>query len=331
MEQAVAGKDYALATEAIRQRGAGRMADVILAQIAAAAASLPTLTDKTVVSESAERMKWFLRRLPAIRHPAADALILDLFGRRNELAKVKGQARIWQGVTETLIERLAAGPKPLQAALAAAHAEFDAYGVAWACKAAQQAWTPAKVYDQFAPYVLAGAGKKGAAPEGRTAVLEEIGAEVLEYSGYKALDVAKPSLDPRWHDLGIKFDHLGIIHAAGPPCPPAARKYLTERFAAVVAGVLKRKRLGDGSSSQLRNVVATMGRVQHPDLADLFTAAFREHFLDDKRRELRVWFCDALPYFPKTALPALEAFGATLEGDAAADWAEGLGELRTRT
>src|SRR5262249_36113183 len=137
------------------------------------------LKDKQQVSGAAGRLCKLIEALPDGDHPRIDALILDLFAGRGELAKVKGADKSGADVVDAVIRRMADGLEPLRVTLAQAHAGLGAGALGLACRAAYGWFPAAKVYEMFSPYVAAKVDErdkgKDAARAKREAVIQALG------------------------------------------------------------------------------------------------------------------------------------------------------------
>lgn len=326
LEKALAGKDLDLATSAIHRSKSEKLTTVLLAEIAKAWADLPKVKDKKQASEKSMRLVRLLGSLPEGEHPAADALTLDLFARRAELAKVKGDHFSGSDVVEAVIDRMADGSKQLRTTLARAHADLDAEHLAAAVRAARAALPPAEVYDQFSPYVLAAVGKKPSkkdnAPAKRDAVLDGLDADTftIRYGWYSDDEEKPPPFDPRWLDVGLQAENLGLVHAAGRPGHPATIAFLTKRFDAE----LQKK------NNDIEEILLAMARFQHPGAADALMTAYEKFVVKAKGYTYDYWYYRVIPDLPKAAIPALEAFLPKLKDRAADQWIEAIQELRNR-
>ena len=156
LAKALAGKDLNIAANAIQQSANNKSLTKLLAdEIGQERDTLLSLKDKKKVGVSADRLTDLIRALPDWDHPGANAVVLDLFARRDELTKVKGTTYSGSDVVEAAVEHMAEGPKSLQQTLARAHSELPADHIDAAVRAAKAALTPAEVYDVFSPYLRA--------------------------------------------------------------------------------------------------------------------------------------------------------------------------------
>jgi hypothetical protein len=321
LEQALAGKDLELAASAIERSKSDRLTALLVTEIQKDWAALPKAKDKKQVGEKARRLVHLIRALPAGEHPAADALTLDLFARRGELAKVKGDNLSGSDVAEAVVARMASGPKPLQSTLARAHAELDSGDLAAAFGAARQSLPPAEVYDLFADYLTAKEDAKkgkGAGATKRQAIIAALDGDQI-YSYHRGEDGA-PLLDPRWLDLAVRIKHLGLVHAVGRPGHRAADAFVQGEFDAA----FKKAKNQD----QVREVLTVMVRLGHPKATDALLASYEKTI--GKANANTYWYYHLIPGLPKSAIPRLEAVVPKLKDREADQWLEAIQQLRDK-
>lgn len=326
LEKALAGKDLDLVTSAIHRSKSEKLTAVLLVEIGKAWADLPKIKDKKQVSEKSMRLVRLLGSLPEGEHRAADALTLDLFARRAELAKVKGAHFSGSDVVEAVIGRMADGSKQLRTTLARAHAELDAEHLSPAVRAGRAALPPAEMYDLFSPYVLAAAGKKAGKKDNAAAKQAAVrdGLDAVTTRDYWHSDDGEeklPPLDPRWLDVGIQTENLRLVQAAGRPGHPGATAFLTKLF-----DVEFKKKTSNVSSG----IVLAMARLQHPGAADALLAAYEKFVVKAKGYIYDYWYYRVIPELSKAAIPALEAFLPKLKDRAADQWIDAIQELRNK-
>lgn len=326
LAKAITGKDVNLALNAISETTSNKLIDVIVAEIRKEWDALRPLKDKKKVTEKADRLTDLINALPNREHAAADALILELFGRRAEMSKVKGTYYSGTDVVEAVIDHMAEGSRPLQQALARAHAEIDSDHLAAAIQAARRAFTPAEFYDTFAPDVLATVGtkraKKDPAFDRREAIFDGLDADHINFYWYPGENDDRPPLDPRWLDVGVKAESLGLIHVAARPGHAGVNAYLTKLSDAELA----RKKPG----SDLDDLLTVMARVDHPGATDALLGIYEKFVIKVKSSGYAYWYTRIIPLLPKSVLPQLEAFVPKVKEDAADDWLSAIQELRDK-
>jgi HEAT repeats len=319
LQKAISGKDLELATAAIGRSKSDRLTSMLIAEIGKDSAALPKAKDRKQASQTAQRLVAMIRVLPEAEHPAADTLTLDLFARRAELAKVKGDTFSGSDVAEAVIARMANGPMALRKALARAHRDLEPDDLAAAFEAARGALPPAEVYELFSPYVAAGDGKKGKNPA--ASVLNAIGADHVYWHAavYDGGD-PRPPLDPRWLDLAVKIKHLGLVCAVGRPGHRAAEAFVQAEFDAAFP---KAK-----NQESLTEILTVMVRLQHPKAAEALVASYEKTI--GKANANTYWYHHLIAQLPKSAIPILEAVTPKLKDREADRWVEAIQELREK-
>jgi hypothetical protein len=318
--KAINGKDWTLAAHAINRNKAGSLTNMLVTALASGVAALAKLKDKKQAGQEVRRLAALIGALPTVEHKTADALTLDLFNRRAELAKIKGDTfSSGADLVEAVIRRMAGGPKPLQVALAHAHAELDAGSLGEAFKAARQALPSAEVYDLFGPYLTAGgAGKKSPAEAKCVAIIDALGIHDIYWYQYR--NDNRPPLDPRWLDLAIRIKRVDLVHAIGQPGHRATEAFLQAEF----------DRLCKTAKSHdvLHGVVTAMVYLRHPKAADALLASYGKSI--GKANSFSYWYYQLIPELPKTAIPQLEAIIPKLKDRQLDHWVNAVQELRDK-
>ncbi|MFO0796786.1 MAG: HEAT repeat domain-containing protein [Gemmataceae bacterium] len=350
LAKAIQGKDLHLAAHAIVESKNPKLAAVLAAEIRTSVDALVKLKDKKKASEAADRITDLLNALPDAKSAELDALLLDLFARRAELAKVKGAMYSGTDVVEAVVSQMADGSEAVRRVLVAAHAELEPDQLRQAFDAARPYLAPAELYDTFAPYVAATAGrgkKRGKDPEWerREAVFDAIDSDFYPYTWFAEgmgtatdddpddLDDDEPArvrpvplpYDPRWLDLAVAAKHTGAIQALARPGHAGALAFAKGEFDAA----LKKAK----HPSDLQNEMTTLLRVGHPDAADAFFAGLA-------RRPKKVhfyqfyWYANMIPRLPLSAVPRLEEALAGFPKDVAEhvgeDWQKAIDRLKAK-
>jgi hypothetical protein len=319
LEKAIAGKDLDLAATAIERSKNDRLTALLMAEINKDWSALPRARDRKQASQAAQRLIRLIGALPEDEHRAADDLTLDLFSRRAELAKVKGDTFSGSDVVEAVIARMANGPKPLRVVLARAHRDLEPDDLAAAFEAARTALPPAEVYELYSPYLAAGDGKKGKGPA--AAVLDAIGADhIYWHTGFHDGRDPRPPLDPRWLDLAVKMRHLGLVNAAGRPGHRGAEAFVQAEFDAAFQKA--------NNQDSMCDVLTVMVRMQHPKAAEALVASYEKTI--GKANANTYWYHHLVPQLPKSAIPILEAVTPKLKDREADRWVEAIQELREK-
>lgn len=323
VEKALAGKDLELVTRAIHRSKTKLLTDLLVARMQQDFAALAKEKDKKKVSTLANRLVHLIRALPVEAHAAADALTLDLFARRAELAKAKGEHQSGSDVVEAVIQRMAhSGPDILKTTLARAHAELDADSLAHAVQAARATLPPAEVFDLFSPYLLAQPGdkKKGKeAAEKRDAIIEMLGGDHIHWHYYHRDKDAKP-LDPRWLDLAVKIEHLGLVHSTARPGHTGALAFVQKAFDEKFKKVKHQNEMAD--------VLTVMVHIQHPKAAESLIASYSKTI--GKSNTYTYWYHHLVSYLPQSAIPLLEAVVPKLKDRELDHWVEAIQTLREK-
>jgi hypothetical protein len=320
LKTAIAGKDIDLAAAAIARSKNENLPDLLIAEVTKARAALPKFKDKAEVSEAVTRLCSLIAALPTDEHAAADALTLDLFARRGELAKVKGADKSGADVIEAVVRRMAEGLEPLRVMLARAHAGLDASTLTVAFRAAYGWLAPEEVYDLFSPYVAAkvsGKSKdKDSAWAKREAIITALGGAGISYWG---ASVGGPPLDPRWLDLAVRIKHLGLVHAVRRPGHAGALAFALAEYEAVKKS---------NSQNSIVEAVTVLVRLGHPRATDALIASFEK--VAGTATMVANWYCSLIPELPKSAIARLEAVVPTLQDPVACWWLSAIQQLREK-
>jgi hypothetical protein len=318
IDKALAGKDLDLAIRAIRQSKVDRLTALLIAEIQKGVAGLSKLKDKKKVSETASRLSQLIGALPKEEHQAADELTLELFQRRAELAKFKGDTHSGADVVEAVVARMAHGPQALQQLLARTHTDLSTEQLASAFEAARASLPADEVYDRFAPYLAAAEGKKkgkGADAGAREAIIAALGGD---YVVWYRREQGVP-LDPRWLDLAVQNKHLGLVNAVGCSGHAGAEAFLQAEFDATFP---KAK-----NQDAVRELVGVMVRHQHPQAADALIASYEKVI---GKTNWYSWHLGLIGMLPKSALPRLEALIPRLKDREADRFVDAVQELRDK-
>lgn len=307
LKKALAGKDLQIATMAIRDStGNKTLAALIVAEIEKERDLLPTLTDKKKASASVSRLCHLIHSLPDKEFPEAEAITLDLFHRRTELAKVKGEHHSGADVVETVIQKMCMGTQSLRQTLARSHAELETQHLDDAVRAGRLALDAAELYDQFAPYLEASltGKKKGKDPaaDKRDAVISGLGARYIYYR-YHQNETEVP-LDPRWADLAVRMENLALVHTVAPIGHAGADAFISKQFDLSI----KQTKIPDN----LYQILTVLVERQHPRATDAIVASIEK--IAGKKNQNSHWFYYLIRDLPKAAIPRLEALVPLFQG-----------------
>lgn len=319
--KAITGKDHLHAIQSIVSGKSEKLAALLIAEVRSGVAELPKLKDKKIISQRATRVALLLRALPDKDHPATDALVLELFKNRTKIAKTKGENFSGTDVAETVIDIMSDGSKSLQLVLAHAHAEFDADGLSIAVRTAEECLTPTEMYEQFAPYLTAKPDAKKKGKDSTTAKRDAIIDTLSGHRRYWYYENDNPlEYDPRWLDLAVKIQNVGLISAVGRPNHPGAEAFLKTDFDAKIKSVK--------DHDPIQVLVLTMARYQHPYATDALLAAVGK--ISGKNRHELYYYTHMISILPKAAIPQLEAYVPSLKDGEADRWLEAIQELRDK-
>ncbi len=321
LEKAITGKDLELATSAFEEGQSDRLTNLLVAEIKKEWDALAEAKNKTQVNEKAVRLVRLIGALPGEEHKAANALMLDLFARRAELARAKGVNFSGSDVVDAVISHMAHGPKSLQPTLARAHAELDDEDLSSAFHAARESLPAAEVYDRFSPYLAARVDekkKKDPAWVRREAIIDALDGDYIHWHYYR--DENAPPLDPRWLDLAVRVKHLGLVHALGRPGHKAAEAFVQAEYDTALGKAR--------NQDQVMNVIAVMVRLQHPRATEALLASHAKTI--GKANAPTYWYYNLITELPKSAIPQLEAVVPKLKDREADHWLAAIQELRDK-
>jgi hypothetical protein len=239
------------------------------------------------------------------------------------LAKIKGDPLSGADLTARIVDLMAHGSKQAQTTLAEAHGVLNTDELAPSFQAARRALPAPQVLEMFSPYLTAkvDAKKKQRDPAWakREALCEALGGG--EYY-YYAADRAEtgPPLDPRWLDVAVRIENLGLIRQLARPGHAAANAFLKKTFDETLT---KSKSL-----DECHGVLASMVYASHPAGADAFVAVFEKH--GKKATYYGYWFARLIPELPKSALPKLEALVSSVSDRVADSLLDGIQQLRDK-
>lgn len=283
--------------------------------------------DKKVTSKLVGRFCWLLECFRDRDDPATEAFLLETFARRDDFLAIQGDFRSGVDIPSELTRIMIGGSKKVQETLAAAHASLSELHLAEAFQAACHAWPPKKVYDEFSPYVTIKSGEKtkkadksAAKQQAVVSVISEDG-EWRHYCHVQKIERTRKPLDPRWLDLAVKLEHLGMVQSLVRAGHPATIAFLSRTF----AGQLEK----ETAPNEVAEVIQTMLTAEHPGTIDALIAAIRK-FAKGTRTWGLFWLAQVIPQMPKQALPALEELLSTLPEKMVDELMESITELKNK-
>ena len=284
-------------------------------------------------SESIPRFAEILDCLKERKDSEIEEFLLACFAQSEKLAKLKvpKSTQLATNITAAdIMDRLAfllyglGSPKALEALLAKREI-LPASAFTLVLQSALRAWSPERVYQEFAPLIeqTKGPGKEKCEIIQHTfraaggGYVSPVVASVDEESNALALDQVR--WDPRWLDAAIKADQQVIVCCLARPGHGGAVKYLL--------GAIDAK--GQPSTGLL---IRALARCQYPKVTDTFlgllarkTKAARYFDYD-----LQLLF-DSARYLPAADLPKLDSFAAQLDEKFVDKYLEALEPLRSTT
>lgn len=329
LAKALTGKDFSLAADAIEEAKHPKFVDVLAAEIRTSIDGLPKQKDKKAVGTAIHRLVHLMGSLPKGDFASADALLLDLFARRAELAKLKGEMFSGSDLVEAVIRAMEHGSKATQAKLVAAHAELTPDELQHAVRAGRECLTPTQFFDTFSPYLAAKVDekKKGKDPAWarREAVVGGFETHYSFYHWYSDEDnpfrPKLPPFDPRWLDLAVKAKQLDLVNALARPDHAGALEFAKAEFDAALT---KAK-----SPDELTHTLSVLLRLKHPSTTDAYFAALGKR---NKKTAFyhHYWFASIVPRLSKDALTRLEELVAGMPDSESKHWLDAIQELRTK-
>lgn len=324
LNKAMTGKDLELASAALHKSRSGKLLGLLIAAAQEELAALAKVKDKKDAGPKITRSVTLLNCLTGREDPETEAFLLSVFGRRAELAKVKGDTASGADLNSAVVRIMAQGTKKLQTALVDAHADLPPDDLRACFSAARAALPAVKVYDTFAPYLTAKVDEKkkqrDPAWARREAILDALG-QRHHYYYWSAPDADEgPPLDPRWLDRAVEMQHLELVRHLIRPGHAAANAFLKERFDETFK---KSKQLHD-----CIEVLAALIAARHAEATDAAVAVLEK--FGKKGDYYGYWLNGVLADLPKSAVPRLEALIPTLNDKVADTLLGAIQQLRDK-
>ncbi len=321
LQKALTGKDLDLAAVPLRKSRNAKLLQFIISEANQEIAALPKTKDKKEVSRKIGRIQSLVGCLSEREDKEAEAFILKVFGQRSDLVKIKGDTVSGSDLNMTVVLWMGHGTKKRQATLADAHESLSPEELGVCFHAARNALPAARVFEIFSPYLTATFhGRKNPRDPAwakREAICLALGGP---YQYWWNREDSEPPLDPRWLDIAVEAQHLGLVRQLGRSGHAGANEFLKKTLDAVLK---KSKTLDD-----CHEVVACMVFAGHPEATDAFIAAFEKH--GKKPSYYIVGFARLIPDLPKSALPRLEALLPNLGEKVADSLLDGIQQLRDK-
>lgn len=318
--KAMAGKELDLAAEAIRHSRSPKLLKHLIDEAEEGMAALSKTKDKKELGQRMRRLQSLISCLAERDDSDTEAFLLKTFGQRAELFKIKGDSCSGTDLNLAVVSVMGHGTKNLQKTLAQAHASLTVEELGIGFYAARRALPPEVVFDMFSPYLTARVDEKKKQRDVAWAKREAICGALGGQYHYSATRATGPPLDPRWLDLAVAIQHLGLIQQLARPGHDGANAFLKETFDAVMK---KSKSLDD-----CHEIVTSMVLAGHPDATEAFVAVFEKHAT--KADYYAYWYGRLIPDLPKSAVPRLEALVPALSDRAADSLLDYIQQLRDK-
>src|SRR5260370_22808242 len=218
-----------------------------------------------------------------------------------------------------VVRVMESGTRMLQTTLVDAHASLSADDLQWCFQAARRALPAAEVYPNFPSYVAAKVDEKKKQRDPAWAKREAI-LDALSQRSHAPPDPDDkvPELDPRWLDIAVQMEHLGLVGQLIRPGHPAANAFLKKTFGETIKNA---KHLHD-----CHLVVAALIHAAHAQATDAYLAVLEK--FGKKTDDFGYWLGSLLVDLPKSALPRLEALLPNLHDNGADSFLGYIHQLR---
>ena len=246
-----------------------------------------------------------------------DKLLLNLFSQVEKLTEVKGEPS-GKDLVERLVSVMSVSGSKVQSALVDAHQSLPAQSLGMAFFAACRSRKPAEVYEIFSPYLLAKVNEKkknDPATQKRQVIIDAVcnghgwqhyqkGLAVGDWGLEGQSLIPNPqSLYPKWLDLAVGIEHLGLVEALAVPGHDKANALLLKQFKQTISKPQE--------EHTALVVICTMARIKHPQATDAVIELIQK-FAKEKHGYF-YGLGHLITELPKDeALPKLEALLPTL-------------------
>jgi hypothetical protein len=297
LQKAFAGKDLPLAAPSLKASRNAKLLQFILSAIEEALAALRKTKEKKEISAGIGRLSQMLLCLEGRDDAASEALLLQTFAERENLAKIRGDTTSGSDLNSVVVGLMAHGTPRMRAALVDNHPALDARDLEQCFQAAQTELPTDEVFAIFSPYVKAkvDAKKKDRDPAyaKRSAILNQLGRRW--YSPQQTETI--PPLDPLWLDVAVQLEDLHLVNCLSRPGHAAANAFLSRTFEEQFKRATQ--------MHECHEVVAAMVRAEHPDATGAVIATLEK--FGDKVGYYGYYLGHLVADLPKSALPRLEA------------------------
>ena len=314
LKKALAGADVELAVRPLRHNRNPKLLTFVIEEAEKQIDAAFAAKDKKDVSKHTERLMTLLQCLDQREDKATEAFLLRLFGRREELVKLKGEPS-GLDINDRVAELMSSASRKSQQALVNAHATLSAESLGTAFVAAIRSMKPGDVYDMFSLYLTVKIdGKKthDAASNRSAQIVDAITCPWrlrhydVEQDGDDDDGDTKPreiQWDPRWLDLAVTLKDLTLVSHLARPGHAACNEFLSQAFA---ENLKKSKDIYDA-----HGVLETMVKIQHPAATDSLLATLKKHGTSKQTWGV-YWVGRLIPELPVSAIEPLDELLPTL-------------------
>jgi hypothetical protein len=261
---------------------------------------------------SLSRFRGLLDGLTGRTDPEAVELLSDLFAKRGEISKIKGDVSGQDVVGDILELVLTCQSKPALKALGEAWETVDPAHIHMTMMATSLVLKPKDVHARFAPVYLSRGNGKGKTKAAADAHLrsEQIGwllqrsARRVE-NGSDDEDDGEPRLgveiDPKWLDTAIELNDLETVMELAKPEHAGSMNYLSKW----IDGVIGAKKFDPDYTTH--RVLDRMVELKHPEIVDKFIAILKRPWNFNRSYYGIAMVAYGVPRLPASAIPRLEA------------------------
>jgi hypothetical protein len=312
LKKAIDGEDLELIVSRVNQSSLPEIRGYVLEQAEKQFAETLKLKDAKAQGPAIHRMQQLASCMHGWTEPTAEAFVLKCFESAKAFAAIKSEPS-GSDFNELAAQLLCSGTPKMQQQLVAAHKTLAGPMLSSALFAARATMAPAAFYDEFRPLLKEpeekGSKKAGGTYDRRTALSGVLTSQ--EYrpwmSGYGGIrhDARRPAgtplrdLDPRWLDAAVEAQSPELVYALARPGHGATNQFLSDRVASLK------------EPFEMRNVLQTMVRIQHPGATDTLVEVLKKNAKETYFYH-GYWYGRMIPDLPKSALPQLEALLPTL-------------------
>jgi hypothetical protein len=279
--------------------------------------------DKKEAGKQVNRLLALLECLRGKKDKSAETFVLKCFGDREKLAAIKSDPG-GQDIIQKLVQLLAVGTTNMQNTLIDARDSLSGEEFWAAFAAARRSRKPAEVFQMFSPYLTAKVDEKKKQRDPAFVRRTVITDALSQYDPGFDLEEGKSdfrALDPRWLDVAVAQEHLGLVQQLARPGHEGANRFLAKAF----AEAFKNSKGRDDSIWMLD----TMVRVQHP--------AATQSVIDSLKKQTKgsqgygiYWIARLIPDLPKEAVEPLEALLPSLPEKVVDQVLDAVTELKNR-